>query len=121
MNDLISRQAAVAMSEKIVDEVEYLTVDPDEKKVWAKALIDSILPAEDSDDNNISIERLWPINTGIIPNGGIGMDWSGVPGLGQLELFWGDDGKLYADTKGMGKDFLRGVLSKLVEEIVIYA
>lgn len=47
MNDLISRQAAIAMAEKIVDEIENLTIDKEEKKVWARALMESILPAEE--------------------------------------------------------------------------
>ncbi|MBR3673931.1 MAG: hypothetical protein IKN65_06610 [Clostridia bacterium] len=49
MKDLINRQAAIAMAEKIVDEIDDLTVDKEEKKVWARALMETILPAEEEE------------------------------------------------------------------------
>ena len=117
MNDLISRQAAIAMAEKIVDEIENLTIDKEEKEVWARALMESILPAEV--DHNISIDGVWKVNTNIVPDGGFGIDWSCDLGWGQLELYWGDDDKIHADTECMGKNFVKQVLTKLIDELVI--
>ena len=45
-----------------------------------------------------SIDEIWPVNTTAAPNGGIGINWSGPIGFGELVLYWGEDNKLYADT-----------------------
>lgn len=43
MSEMINKQAAVAMAEKIVEEIEGLTVDVEEKKAWARELMNSVL------------------------------------------------------------------------------
>ena len=71
----------------------------------------------------IDIDEVWPINTKVIPNGGIGVSWSGNIGFGEYQLFWGDDGKLHADTehmdRGEDKRFTKLILQKLSEYITI--
>ena len=65
MNELINKQAAIAMSERIVDEIERLnTLDTKEKKIRVKKLMESIVTAEpyhgrliDADELTKSIDR----------------------------------------------------------------
>jgi len=72
---------------------------------------------------NLHFDEVWAISTEIVPNGGIGIDWSGAIGFGQFILYWGEDGKLHADTEGLSsnenKDFIKAILNLLVEEIVV--
>ena len=72
---------------------------------------------------HIVIEKIWPVSTKLYPNGGIGIDWSADIGFGQYVLYWGNDGKLHADTEcmdsGEDKRWTRAMLMKLVDEIVI--
>ena len=72
---------------------------------------------------NLYIDEVWPISTEIVPNGGIGIYWSGAIGFGQFILYWGEDGKLHADTECLSsnknKDFVKAILNLLVEEIVV--
>ena len=69
---------------------------------------------------DIHICDIWPVSTEVCKNGGIGIDWSNRSiGFGQLTLYWGDDGRLHADTELMGTDFARAVLSKLADELVL--
>lgn len=69
------------------------------------------------------IDEIWAVNTEIISNGGIGIDWSGPIGFGQFVLYWGEDGKLHADTECLSsnenKDFIKTILNLLVDEIVV--
>jgi len=69
------------------------------------------------------ITEVWPVNTEIIPNGGIGINWAGPIGFGQLVLFWGEDGKLHADTECLAsnndKDFIMGILKLLPNYIIV--
>lgn len=72
----------------------------------------------------LEIDEVWPVSTDIHPNGGIGVSWSaqGI-GFGEYVLWWGDDGKLHADTeymdKGEHKEFTEAILAALVKEIII--
>jgi len=66
-----------------------------------------------------TIDDLWPVSTEVVPNGGIGIDWSGPIGFGRFELFWGEDGKLHACTECLGKKFIKRMFDLLIEEIVI--
>ena len=74
-------------------------------------------------DPHIEIERVWPVSTKVVPNGGIGIDWSADIGFGQFTLHWGEDGKLHAYTecmdKGEDKLWTKLMLMKLADEIVI--
>ncbi len=52
------------------------------------------------------------------------MSWSAPNvGFGEWALYWGDDGKLHADTEYMDQDehkeFTRAIMNALVEKIVI--
>ena len=74
-------------------------------------------------DPHIVIERVLPVSTEVVPNGGIWIDWSADIGFGQYVLYWGNDGKLHADTEcmdsGEDKRWTRAMLMKLVDGIVI--
>lgn len=67
--------------------------------------------------NEYSIDEIWPVSTKICPNGGIGIDWSGPIGWGQLVLYWGKDDKLHADTECLSsnedKSFIKIILNLL--------
>jgi hypothetical protein len=50
--------------------------------------------------------------------GGVEISWSTVSaGFGSLTLFVDKNGKLKADTEGMGKEFCKQVLLKLIEQM----
>ena len=49
MNEVINKQAVITMVDKIVEELEELTVGVEEKKAWARALIETILPVEEEE------------------------------------------------------------------------
>ena len=72
---------------------------------------------------NYHIDEIWAVSTEVIPNGGIGINWSGSIGFGQLILYWGKDGKIHADTECLSsnenKDFIKAILNLLVEEIIV--
>ena len=67
--------------------------------------------------NKYEIDRVWIVSTQLCPNGGIGIDWSGPIGWGQLVLYWGDDNKLHADTEHLSsnkdKSFIKTILNLL--------
>ncbi len=73
--------------------------------------------------NKYEIDEIWPVSTHVIPNGGIGINWSGPIGFGQCAIYWGDDNKLHADTECLcndkDKNFLKMILNKLIDEIII--
>ena len=73
--------------------------------------------------SNYQIERIWPVSTQIIPNGGIGIDWSGPIGFGQLTIYWGDDERLHADTECLSsnddKRFILEILNLLPSYIQV--
>ncbi|MBC8737037.1 hypothetical protein F6X40_09470 [Paraburkholderia sp. UCT31] len=53
-------------------------------------------------------------------DGSLALNWSAAGiGFGQLYLSVGADGKLHADTETMGAQFVRAVLLRLVDEMVI--
>ena len=70
-----------------------------------------------NNDSNYYIDRVWPVSTKVVPYGGIGIDWSGPIGFGQLTLYWGNDNKLHADTECLSsndnKDFIKEILKLL--------
>ncbi len=70
-----------------------------------------------------SIDEIWPVSTKIIPDGGIGIDWSGPIGWGQLTIYWGKDNKLHAETETLcsnnNKIFLKKILNLLADEIIV--
>lgn len=70
-----------------------------------------------------SIDEIWAINTEIVPDGGIGIDWSGPIGFGEFTLYWGKDNKLHADTEHLAtnedKDFIKIMLNLLVDKIIV--
>ena len=69
------------------------------------------------------IDRIWPVSTKIVPNGGIGVDWYGEIGFGRFELFWGEDGKLHADTECLASDtnreFIKTMMNLIAREVVV--
>ncbi len=74
-------------------------------------------------EGRIEIDEIWPVSTEVNPKGGIGVYWSGDVGFGEYVLFWGEDGKLHADTefmdRGEDKAFTAEILRLLVEQIII--
>ncbi len=54
-------------------------------------------------------------------SGGLSLEWGakGI-GFGQIHLYVGEDGKLHADTEMMSRHFLRSLLLRLADEIVIH-
>lgn len=74
-------------------------------------------------NNEYIINRIWPVSTKVIPDGGIGIDWSGPIGWGQLTLYWGEDEKLHADTEFLStnedKTFIKEILKILPEHIIV--
>lgn len=73
--------------------------------------------------SNLRINEVWPVNTSLFKNGGIGVYWSSDIGFGEFVLKWGDDGKLHANTefldRGEDKRFTEAILKLLVSEIII--
>jgi hypothetical protein len=52
---------------------------------------------------------------GKVNNGGMTISWGTVSaGFGMLTIMLTKDGKLVADTEGMGKTFCKGVLARLM-------
>lgn len=62
-----------------------------------------------------SIDRIWPVSTKVIPDGGIGIDWSGPVGWGQLVLYWGEDNKLHADTECLSSNEDKRFIEKILK------
>lgn len=73
---------------------------------------------------NLQIDRIW-INRHeeYVPNGCIGIEWSGAVGFGSFEIFLDKDGIPHAYTecmdRGEDKEFTRAILSLLADKIVI--
>lgn len=71
----------------------------------------------------LQIDEVWPVSTDICKKGGIGIDWSGDIGFGQWTVWWGEDGKLHADTECLdnndSKKFTKAILERLVDLIVV--
>lgn len=59
----------------------------------------------------------------IYPNGVISFDWAGSPGIGRYELIMDENDKLHAMSeymdKGDDKNFLKIILDKIIEDIVV--
>ena len=55
--DLINRQSAIEMAEKIVDEIDGLDCDLEAKKTWARKLIESILPVSEVIDSETGVSK----------------------------------------------------------------
>lgn len=74
-------------------------------------------------DSKYEIDRVWAVSTQLCPNGGIGIDWSGPIGWGQLVLYWSDDNKLHADTEHLSsnedKYFIKTILNLLPDFIEV--
>lgn len=62
-----------------------------------------------------SIDRIWPVSTKVAPDGGIGIDWSGPIGWGQLVLYWGEDNKLHADTECLSSNEDKRFIEKILK------
>lgn len=69
------------------------------------------------------IDRVWPVSTKVIPDGGIGIDWVGPIGFGECILYWGSNEKLHADTECLStnddKRFLKTMLELLIDHIEV--
>ena len=67
--------------------------------------------------------RVWIRQHEICPNGVIGFDWSGSPGCGRYELISDEEEKLHAMSeymdKGDDKNFLKIILDKVIEDIIV--
>lgn len=67
--------------------------------------------------------RVWIRQHDICPNGVIGFDWSGSPGCGRYELIADKEEKLHAMSeymdKGDDKNFLKIILDKVIEDVVV--
>lgn len=73
--------------------------------------------------SGLEIVDIWPVNTKVCPNGGIGVSWVGDIGFGQFTLVWEDDGSLHADTECLDSDddrlFTETILKLLAQRVVI--
>ncbi len=73
--------------------------------------------------DRLTILDVCPVSTEVIPNGGIIVSWCGDIGFGEWTLYWGDDGKLHADTEYLDRHddraFTEEILKLLAEQIVI--
>ena len=73
--------------------------------------------------SKVFIEEVTPIRTDLYPDGGMVIDWTSDIGWGQYALFWGEDGKLHAETECLDseddKKFTKAILEALVDEIII--
>lgn len=67
--------------------------------------------------------RVWIRQHEVCPNGAIGFDWAGSPGIGRYELIMDENDKLHAMSeymdKGDDKNFLKIILDKVIEDIVV--
>lgn len=67
--------------------------------------------------------RVWIRQHDICPNGVIGFDWAGSPGCGRYELIMDENDKLHAMSeymdKGEDKNFLKIILDKVIEDIIV--
>ena len=75
-------------------------------------------------DYQVEIYNACPASLEACPRGGILVSWVAQHvGFGEWALYWGDDGKLHADTECMDQDehkeFTRAIMNALVEKIVI--
>ncbi|MBC8740457.1 hypothetical protein F6X40_27865 [Paraburkholderia sp. UCT31] len=53
-------------------------------------------------------------------SGSLTLNWSAIGhGFGQLVFYVGEDGKLHADSECMGRHYLRSVLLRMADELVI--
>lgn len=72
---------------------------------------------------DLQIDEVWPVDTRVHKNGGIGVYWSGDIGFGEFVLAWGEDGRLHADTEYLDSEddrsFTEAILRLLVKEIII--
>ena len=72
---------------------------------------------------NLTIDRIWIRQHDVCPNGVIGIDWSANIGFGQYVLVVGDDDKLHADSecmdRGESKEFIKALLNKMIDEIIV--
>ena len=65
--------------------------------------------------------RLFRIDNVKPLSGGMTLNWSAAgQGFGQMRFFVGEDGKLHVDSECMGPHFIRSVLMRLVDELVIH-
>ena len=67
--------------------------------------------------------RVWIRQYEIYPNGVIGFDWAGSPGIGRYELIMDENDKLHLMSecmdKGDDKNFLKIILDKVTEDIIV--
>lgn len=64
--------------------------------------------------------RLARIDQVGVSSGQLTLEWAARGmGFGQVQIYVGEDGKLHADTECSGRHFLRAVLLRLADEIVI--
>lgn len=72
----------------------------------------------------LQIDKIW-INRhkDYVPNGCIGIEWSGAVGFGRFEIVLDENGTPHAYTeymdKGEDKKFTKAILNLLVDKIVI--
>ena len=69
-----------------------------------------------------SIDEVWPVNTDFVPNGGIGINWSGPIGFGQFILYWQDD-ELHVDTEYLftneDRNFIKTIFNLLADKVIV--
>ena len=72
---------------------------------------------------DIHIDDVWPVSREVFPLGGIGVNWHADIGFGEASLYFTNSGELHADTEYMcdheDREFLKNVLAKLAEEVII--
>ena len=62
----------------------------------------------------LTIDEIWPAS-----HNGIGIYWSANIGWGECVLYFDEQNKLHADTEYMGKDFVKMLFDKIIENHII--
>lgn len=60
------------------------------------------------------INEIWPST-----HNGIGVSWSANIGWGECVLYFDEKNNLHADTECMGKDFVKILFEKIIENNII--
>jgi hypothetical protein len=72
---------------------------------------------------SVAVQRGRPYRideVGVHPKGRFALDWAAQgSGFGQMYFYVADDGKLHVDSECMGRHFVRSVLLRLADEVII--
>ena len=75
------------------------------------------------DPSTLEVYEVSPVSTEVVLDGGIIASWTANIGWGEYTLYWGEDGKLHADTEHLdshdSKNFTKAIFAALVDKVVI--